>query len=105
MAEDRGFTEKAYILGGVTPLKSAGMARYMKERVSGMDIPDEVIRRMEGVPKGNQREEGIRICVETISRLKELPGVRGVHIMAIEWEAAVGEIADQAGLLPRPEVG
>jgi methylenetetrahydrofolate reductase (NADPH) len=104
MAEDRGFTEKAYILGGVTPLKSAGMARYMKERVSGMDIPDEIVQRMEGVSKGNQREEGIRICVETISRLKELPGVRGVHIMAIEWEAAVGEIAEQAGLLPRPEI-
>jgi methylenetetrahydrofolate reductase (NADPH) len=104
MAADRGLTEKAFILGGVTPLKSAGMARYMKERVSGMDIPDEIIRRMEGVPKEKQREEGIRICVETVSRLKELPGVRGVHIMAIEWEAAVGEIAERAGLLPRPEI-
>jgi len=104
MAVDRGLTEKAYILGGVTPLKSAGMARYMKERVSGMDIPDEIIKRMEGVPKEKQREEGIRLCVETITRLKELRGVRGVHIMAIEWEAAVGEIAEEAGLLPRPEI-
>jgi len=104
MAVDRGLTEKAYIIGGVTPLKSAGMARYMKERVSGMDIPDEIITRMEGVPKEKQREEGIRICVETITRLKELQGVRGVHIMAIEWEAAVGAIAEGAGLLPRPEI-
>jgi methylenetetrahydrofolate reductase (NADPH) len=69
-----------------------------------MDIPDGIIKRMEGIPKGNQREEGMRICVETIERLKDLPGVRGVHIMAIEWEAAVGEIADRAGLLPRPEI-
>jgi len=105
MAEDRGLTEKAALLGGVTPLKSAGMARYMKERVSGMDVPDEIIQRMEGVPKEKQREEGIRICVETIERLKELPGVKGVHIMAIEWEAAVGEIAERAGLLPRPGIG
>jgi len=104
MAVDRGLTEQAAILGGLTPLKSAGMARYMKERVSGMDIPDAVIERLAGVPKERQREEGIRICVETIERLKELHGVRGVHIMAIEWEAAVGEIAERAGLLPRPRV-
>ncbi len=58
---------------------------------------------MEGVPKDKQREEGIRICVETILRLKETPGIRGIHIMAIEWEDAVGEIVEKAGLLPRPD--
>lgn len=104
MARDRGLTEKAFILGGVTPLKSPGMARYMKNKVSGMDVPDEVIKRMEGVPRDKQREEGIRICVETIERLKEMPGVKGVHIMAIEWEEVVGEIVERAGLLPRPVV-
>lgn len=104
MAADRGLTEETFILGGVTPLKSAGMARYMKERVSGMDIPDELIKRMDGVPREKQREEGIRICVETIWRLKEMPAVRGVHIMAIEWESAVEEIAERAGLLPRPVI-
>jgi methylenetetrahydrofolate reductase (NADPH) len=103
MAADRGLTEKAFILGGVTPLKSSGMAKYMKERVSGMDVPDDIIKRMEGVPKDKQREEGIRICVETILRLKETPGIRGIHIMAIEWEDAVGEIVEKAGLLPRPD--
>ncbi len=102
MAVDKGLTEKTFILGGVTPLKSPGMAKYMKNRVSGMDIPDDIIKRMEGVPKDKQREEGIRICVETILRLKEMPGVKGVHIMAIEWEDAVGEIVEKAGLLPRP---
>ena len=102
MASDRGLTEKTFILGGVTPLKSPGMARYMKNRVSGMDIPDEVIKRMEGVSKEKQREEGIKICVETIERLKEIPGVKGVHVMAIEWEEAVGEIVERSGLLPRP---
>ncbi|VBB45349.1 Methylenetetrahydrofolate reductase [uncultured Desulfatiglans sp.] len=103
-ARDRGLTEKAFILGGVTPLKSAAMARYMKNKVSGMDVPDDIIRRMEGVPKENQREEGIRICVETIEALKAMPGVSGVHIMAIEWEEAVGEIVERALLLPRPDV-
>ncbi len=104
MARDRGLTEKAFILGGVTPLKSPGMAKYMKNKVSGMDVPDEVIKRMAGVPRDKQREEGIRICVETIERLKETPGVKGVHIMAIEWEEVVGEIVERAGLLPRPVV-
>jgi len=104
MAMDRGLTEKAYILGGVTPLKSPGMARYMNTKVSGMDIPDEIIKRIEGVPKEKQREEGIQICVETISRLKDMSGVSGVHIMAIEWEEAVEDIAEKAGLLPRPRL-
>lgn len=104
LAEDRGLFEKAYILGGVTPLKSAGMAKYMKNKVAGMDIPDGLIKRMEAVPKERQREEGIRICVETILALKEIKGVKGIHIMAIEWEEAVGEIVERAGLLPRPKV-
>ena len=103
MARERGLTEKIFILGGVTPLKSAGMARYMKNRVAGMDIPDEIIKRMESAGKGKQREEGLKICVETIERLKEMPGVSGVHIMAIEWEEAVEEIAERSGLLPRPD--
>lgn len=99
MVREKGV--KVFILGGVTPLKSVGMARYMKNRVAGMDIPDEIIKRLEGIPKDQQRDEGIRICVETILRLKEIPGVCGVHIMAIEWEEAVGEIVERAGLLPR----
>jgi len=78
------------------------MAKYMKNKVSGMDIPDEIIKRMEGVPKDKQREEGINICVETIQRLRGVPGIKGVHIMAIEWEEVVGEIVERAGLLPRP---
>ena len=102
MAGDRGLMDKVHILGGVTPLKSAGMAKYMKKRVAGMDVPDEIIRRMEGVPAKKQAEEGLTICVETIQRLKEVPGVRGVHIMAIEWEEKVAEIVKRAGLLPRP---
>ena len=103
MARDRGLTDKAFILAGVTPLKSAGMAKYMKNNIAGMDIPDEIIKRMGGVPKDKQKDEGIRICVETIQRLKEIPGVRGFHVMAIEWEKAVGDIVERAGLLPRPE--
>jgi len=104
MAGDKGLLDKTAILGGVTPLKSAGMARYMKNRVSGMDIPDTVIQRMEKTPKEKQQEEGLTICVETIERLKEIPGVKGVHVMAIEWEEVVEQILERAGLLPRPSL-
>jgi len=102
-ARDRGLHEKVYILAGVTPFKSAGMAKYMKNRVPGMDVPDEVVKRMSGVPKEKQAEEGINICVETIQRLKEVEGVKGFHIMAIEWEEKVPEIVERSGLYPRPK--
>ena len=102
LVRDRGLHEKVYILAGVTPFKTAGMAKYMKNRVPGMDVPDEVVERMSGVPKEKQAEEGINICVETIRRLKECEGVKGFHIMAIEWEEKVPEIVERSGLYPRP---
>jgi methylenetetrahydrofolate reductase (NADPH) len=103
MAREEGLTEKVYILAGVTPLKSAGMARYMANKVAGMDIPDAIIQRMAGVDKEKASEEGIRICLETIAELKEMEGVHGIHIMAIEWEDQVKPIVEKAGLLPRPK--
>jgi len=101
---DRGLQEKVHILGGVTPLKSVGMANYMKKMVPGMDVPDELIARLKGVDKENRAEEGIKIAVETIRQLRDIEGVHGVHIMAIEWEEMVPRIADEAGLLPRPRI-
>ncbi len=97
-ASDMGLTEKAYILAGVTPFKSVGMAKYMAEKVAGMDIPDELIRRMAGVPKEKQAQEGIKIAVEFIQRFREMKGISGIHLMAIEWEHKVPEILELAGL-------
>ncbi|MBC8246459.1 MAG: methylenetetrahydrofolate reductase [Deltaproteobacteria bacterium] len=104
LARDRGLHEKVYILAGLTPLKSAGMAKYMKNRVPGMDVPDEVVKRMADTPKEKQAEEGIKICIESIQRLKEVKGVAGFHIMAIEWEEKVPGIVEETGLYPRPTV-
>ncbi len=100
----RGLHKKCYILAGVTPIKSVGAARYMKTKVPGMDVPQEIVDRMASVPKEKQPEEGISICVETIQRLKKVEGVAGFHIMAIDWEEKVKEIVERAGLLPRPQV-
>ena len=101
---DRGLHERVNILAGLTPFKTAGMARYMKNRVPGMDVPDEVVKRMADTPKEKQAEEGIKICIESIQRLKEVEGIRGFHVMAIEWEEKVPEIVEKAGLYPRPKV-
>jgi len=103
-ANDMGLTEKAYILAGVTPMKSVGMARYMKNNVPGMDVPDELIKRLQGAGKGKVAEEGIKIACEQIQEFKEMKGVAGVHLMAIEWEHRVPEITERAGVLPRPTV-
>jgi methylenetetrahydrofolate reductase (NADPH) len=101
---DRGLDEKVAILAGITPMKSLGMAKYMKSKVPGMDIPDAVIDRLAGVEKDKQAEEGIKMAIEQMQRLKECKGVKGFHIMAIEWEEKVPELVKGAGLDPRPAV-
>jgi 5,10-methylenetetrahydrofolate reductase len=118
-----GLHKKTYILAGVGPLKSPGMARYMKNNVPGILVPDEIINRMNqaGAPWAGKskdqltkedkkarssawKDEGIKICIELIQQLRQVEGVAGVHIMAIEWEEAVKPIVEGAGLHPRPVI-
>ena len=91
-----GLHEKCKILAGVTPLKSAGMARYMRDKVAGVTVPNYYVERI--AKAKNPKTEGINICIEQIKQLRELEGVAGVHIMAIEWEAKVPEIVEKAQL-------
>jgi methylenetetrahydrofolate reductase (NADPH) len=100
MVTDRGLDREVHILAGVIPIRSAGMARYMRDYVSGVSVPDEIVTRMEQAK--NAKEEGARIAIAIIEQLKEIPGVHGVHIMAVGWEDIVPEIVERAGLLPRP---
>ncbi len=100
MVTDRGLDKQTHILAGVIPIRSAGMARYMRDYVSGVSVPDEIVTRMEQAK--NAKEEGAAIAVEIIEQLKEIPGVHGVHIMAVGWEDIVPELTERAGLLPRP---
>jgi methylenetetrahydrofolate reductase (NADPH) len=101
-AHDMGITQKLYVLAGITPLKGVGMARYMANKVAGMEVPEDLIKRLAGVPKDKQADEGIKITVETIQKVREIPGVAGIHLMAIEWEHKVPEILEAAGLDKRP---
>ncbi|MCB2226760.1 MAG: methylenetetrahydrofolate reductase [Desulfarculaceae bacterium] len=103
-AVDKGLHEKCYILAGVTPMKSVGMANYMAKFVPGMDVPADIIKRLKGVDKKDQAAEGIKMAIEQIEEFKEMEGVAGVHVMAIEWEHRAKEIIEGAGLLPRPVV-
>jgi len=102
MVTERGLDRQVHILAGVIPIKSAGMARYMRDYVPGVSVPDEIVSRMEKAEKG--KEEGVKIILEIIEQLKAIPGVQGVHIMAVGWEDIVPQIVDTAGLMPRPVV-
>jgi methylenetetrahydrofolate reductase (NADPH) len=118
-----GLHEETYILAGVGPLKSLGMAKYMKNNVPGILVPDEIIAEMAEAsapwkgkkPKEMSKEEkvarskawkdkGIEICIKLIQELQQVEGVSGVHVMAIEWEEAVKPIVEGAGLYPRPMI-
>ncbi len=99
---DRGLHEKTAILAGLIPMKSLGAARYMKNNVAGITIPDALIDRLKGAEK--KKEEGLKICIEAIQECREIEGVRGVHVMAVAWEEVVPEIVERAGLYPRPSL-
>jgi methylenetetrahydrofolate reductase (NADPH) len=109
-----GLHEQTCILGGVIVPRSLGMLKYMNSSVAGVTVPESLMTRMAAAKDAagkdkkqasrNQAQEGIKIAVELIEQLRETPGVRGVHIQAIEWEHRVPEIVEKAGLLPRPAI-
>jgi methylenetetrahydrofolate reductase (NADPH) len=111
---DMGIHERSAILAGIIVPKNLGMLKYMNSSVAGVSVPETLMKRMEQARLGagddkkqaskNQAEEGIRITVELIQMVQEIPGVRGVHLQAIEWEHKVPEIVERAGLYPRPSI-
>jgi methylenetetrahydrofolate reductase (NADPH) len=112
---NQGLHEKTAILAGLIVPKSAGMLRYMNASVAGVQVPDELIKRFPRTKKADPPEKkrearrrsleiGKEITVELIEQVRNIEGVRGVHLQAIEWEEAVPEICKAAGLLPRPQV-
>ncbi|MBM4136135.1 MAG: methylenetetrahydrofolate reductase [Nitrospira sp.] len=100
MVRDEGLDKQVHILAGVIPIKSVGMARYMKDNVSGISVPDEIVTRMEEAKVA--KEEGVKIALEIIEQLEDIDGIHGIHIMAVAWEDIVPVIVERAGLLPRP---
>ncbi len=99
---DLGLDRRVSILAGVAPLRSARSARAMRDRVPGMEVPEAIVRRMDGAGSDRSRreEEGLRICVEIIERVRGIRGVAGIHLMPIHWEEAVAELSARARLRP-----
>ena len=95
-ARNRGLHEKTAIMAGVMPVKSHKALNYMNKFVPGITIPDELVKRVESAEDG--KAAGVDLCVEMINQVREIEGVKGVHIMAVEWEAIVPQVVEKAGL-------
>jgi methylenetetrahydrofolate reductase (NADPH) len=102
MVADRGLDKQVHIMAGIIPMKSAGMARYMRDSVSGVSVPDDLVKRMEQAK--NAKDEGVKIALEVIQQMRDIAGVHGIHIMAVGWEDVVPELVSKAGLMPRVAV-
>ena len=114
MACEMGLDQQAHILAGIIPVRASGMARYMQTSVPGVAVPQSVVDRMKAAEdRGGEdrkkraehgREEGLKLAVELIQQVKQIPGVHGVHIMAVGWEDTVPMLVEKAGLYPRPKI-
>jgi methylenetetrahydrofolate reductase (NADPH) len=100
---DLGLDRRCFILAGVGPVKSLRALEHMRREVPGMYVPDEVVRRLRGVPEDRVPSEGLKLCSEIIMQVKEIAGVSGVHVMAFGWEDAIPEILTAAGFAPRQD--
>jgi len=99
-ARETGLCDRTAILAGVIVPRSAGMLRYMNANVPGVEVPDALIERMQSAP--DPKQEGIAIAIELIRAVREVPGIKGVHVQAIEAEHLLPDVIERAGLLPRP---
>jgi len=102
MVADLDLIGKVFIIPSIGIPRSARGANFMREKVPGLHVPDELVARLEKTPPARQSEEGIKIAVELVNAVRAIPGVNGVHLIGIKWEEGVVRVAEAAGLLPRP---
>ena len=103
---EAGLPQRAPVLVGVTPPRSLRMLEYLHERIPGVEVDDATFARMRGLEGEAAKDEGVRIASDVISRLREIDGVAGVHIMAPGWEVeAVPRVTEAAGLSARSAAG
>jgi methylenetetrahydrofolate reductase (NADPH) len=94
---DLGMDQRCYILAGVGPIRNPSVLEFMLN-LPGVYIPDDLLRRLRGVPLDRMEAEAMAICAETIQQLHEIPGVRGVHIIASGWDDFIPEVLTRAGI-------
>src|SRR5579862_1367785 len=95
---DQGLDQQAFILAGAMPVKSAKALIYMRDHVPGMRIAGEYIRRMESA--ADPQKEGLAICAEIVRQLRDVTGVKGIHIMPVKWESITPQLVEECGLRP-----
>ncbi|MQA10328.1 MAG: methylenetetrahydrofolate reductase [Pseudonocardiaceae bacterium] len=98
---DLGLDQNCGILAGIGPIRSIRALEYIQNHVPGIHVPEDVERRLRGVPDDQVAEEGMRICVESLQQLEQIPGVAGAHLMAFGYERGIPEILQRAGFGPR----
>ncbi|HXY72948.1 MAG TPA: methylenetetrahydrofolate reductase [Actinomycetota bacterium] len=102
-ARPRGVFERVFVLAGIAVPRTAGAARYLREHVRGVVVPDAVLARLDDAGP-DAAEEGVRIAVELAARMKTTPGIAGIHVMGLGHAESVRPVVEGAGLLPRPAV-
>ena len=91
---DKGILEKTNFIIGLGPFASAKSAKWMNENLFGVDVPDQIIKRLEGAE--NQKEESKKICLELIESFRDIKGVNGVHLMGHKKEEVISEIIKES---------
>ena len=91
---DAGITEKTNFIIGLGPFASVKSAKWMNDNLFGVDVPDQIIKRLEGAK--DQKEESKKICIELIETFRNIPGVKGVHLMGHKKEQVIAEIIKES---------
>ena len=91
---DEGILEKTNFIIGLGPFASAKSAKWMNENLLGVDVPDQIIKRLEGAE--DQKEESKKICIELIDNFRNIQGVKGVHLMGHKKEEVISEIIKES---------
>lgn len=100
-ARTRGIFERIFVLAGVAVARGPKSARYIRDHLPGVMVPDRVIELLEDAgPDGEA--EGVRLTVEVVAKLKAIQGVAGIHVMGLGRMDPVRHVIESAGLLPRP---
>lgn len=96
----RGVFERMFVLVGVAPPRSARSARFMRDHLPGVVVPDDLVRQLEEAE--DPVAAGVGVTVDVVRRLQAIPGMAGVHVMGLGREEGVRRVIEAAGLLPRP---
>ncbi len=104
MAEvrDLGLDQRCGILAGLGPVRSLRALEHMSTKVPGVYVPEDIARRLRGVPEHQVADEGVAICADIAQQVLQIPGVSGIHVMAPGFEAGIPQILELAGLAQQP---